>query len=320
MLHVAERPLFTRVYGTLEEFAPEGGSIYLYAETTEERSVHGDEWEARCEGVRFISIIEANPGAVSFRLTDGATSEFSLRAPRGLRDFFDGFEEGIVYLDITGLSHHVWAPLLRAILSAGRRLDCVYVEPESYTRTSVPTDSDIFDLSERIDGISPIPGFASLSSATESAVLVTLLGFEGARFQYVIEQVEPRPGKVIPIIGAPGFRLEYPQTTFLANRASLLETRAWENVKFSRANCPFSVFWTLEDVAARWPSASIQIAPIGTKPHALGAVLFYLCSRRIVELIYDHPIRRPNRTSGKSRVLVYGVSGLQYDSAKLSLD
>jgi len=223
-------------------------------------------------------------------------------------------------LDITGLSHHVWAPLLRAALSAGRRVECVYVEPGSYTRTAVPTDSDIFDLSERIDGIAPIPGFASLSSATESAVLVTLLGFEGARFQYVIEQVEPRPGKVVPVIGAPGFRLEYPLTTFLANRAGLLETRAWEQVEYSRANCPFSVFWTLEDIAARWPAAAIQIAPIGTKPHALGAVLYYLSSRRRVELIYDHPIRKPNRTSGSSRVLVYGVSGLQYDATKLGLD
>jgi hypothetical protein len=54
----------------------------------------------------------------------------------------------------------------------------------------------------------------------------------------------------------------------------------------------------------------LQIAPIGTKPHALGAVLFCLSRPRSVELVYDHPIRKLGRTTGASRLLVYDVSSL----------
>jgi hypothetical protein len=49
---------------------------------------------------------------------------------------------------------------------------------------------------------------------------------------------------------------------------------------------------------------------IGTKPHALGAVLFSLMSGCPTELVYDHPIRKPGRTDGTERLLVYHVSAI----------
>ena len=50
---------------------------------------------------------------------------------------------------------------------------------------------------------------------------------------------------------------------------------------------------------------------IGTKPHAVGAVLFYLDSPSDVELVYDHPVRKADRTMGTSRVCVYNISLLR---------
>jgi hypothetical protein len=58
------------------------------------------------------------------------------------------------------------------------------------------------------------------------------------------------------------------------------------------------------------PVDLLKIAPIGTKPHALGAVLFCLSRPDSVELVYDHPIRKANRTIGASRLLVYTISSL----------
>ena len=54
----------------------------------------------------------------------------------------------------------------------------------------------------------------------------------------------------------------------------------------------------------------MKIAMVGTKPHALGAVLFALTNPARAELIYDHPIRKPGRTGGSDRLLVYHVGAI----------
>ncbi len=137
---------------------------------------------------------------------------------------------------------------------------------------------------------------------------VPLLGFEGTRLAYITENVQPPGGKTVPVVGAPGFRPEYPFYAYHGNRSALSETRAWKNVRFSIANCPFSLFYTLQDIADQYPRDLLKVAPIGTKPHALGAVLFAIVGRREVELVYDHPIRKKDRTEGASRLLVYHIS------------
>ena len=45
----------------------------------------------------------------------------------------------------------------------GISVEGVYVEPAEYRFSETPTEGDIFDLSERIAGITPIPGFTTLA-------------------------------------------------------------------------------------------------------------------------------------------------------------
>ncbi len=52
----------------------------------------------------------------------------------------------------------------------------------------------------------------------------------------------------------------------------------------------------------------MKIAPIGTKPHAFGAVLNALSRPYATEIVYDNPVRARGRSEGQARVLVYGVS------------
>jgi len=52
----------------------------------------------------------------------------------------------------------------------------------------------------------------------------------------------------------------------------------------------------------------LRIAPIGTKPHSLGAVLLKIAYPSRVDLIYDHPIRKKGRTKGKSKTLCYWLN------------
>jgi hypothetical protein len=95
----------------------------------------------------------------------------------------------------------------------------VYVEPGDYRFSASPTDVTLFDLSEKIEGISPLPGFVTLSSRPgPEALFVPLLGFEGARLAFMLEAVQPKRENIVPIIGVPGFRPEYPFYTYLGNR------------------------------------------------------------------------------------------------------
>jgi hypothetical protein len=204
----------------------------------------------------------------------------------------------------------VWGALLRGALATREKVIVVYVEPADYRPSLTPTESEIYDLSERIEGIAPMPGFARLREAGDNCCFVPLLGFEGTRVSYLISQLEPPGGKIVPIVGVPGFRPEYPFASYLGNRRPLLQTQAWKKVRYAAANCPFDLFYVLQDIASTFPGHVLKIAPIGTKPHAIGGVLYAIANPATVELVYDHPIRKARRTEGTARLLAYYVSTL----------
>jgi len=307
---IRDRPILTDIYSSIDRFVPEPGSVYIFGPSVEDRSAHSQGWQSRTIDVDFLRIVEQEPSSLTIETTSGLKT-IALRSTEQLKRLIASLGKKRIYLDITGLSHHVWAPLLRSALTSGSDLSVVYVEPSDYRFSTTPTEGEIFDLSERIMGIAPIPGFASLSDRDNDRVcFIPLLGFEGTRFAYLLEQVQPPGDKIFPIIGVPGFRPQYPFFTYHGNKSALIQSQAWKNARFALANCPFSLFYSLEDIAKDYPQDLLKIAPIGTKPHALGAILYCIARPQNVEIVYDHPIRKPTRTEGTSRLLVYRVSTL----------
>lgn len=301
---IRERPLFTRYFDTPDKFLPAPNSVYIYG-VFEQRSTHIEGWRDRSPDVRFVRLEELETPLVKTDVKE-LGEQISLRQRDHLEKLFDKIGRERVYVDITGISHHVWAPLVRCSVERGQKVSVVYVEPQEYTYSKTPMRGEIFDLSEKIHGISPIPLFVTLA-VPDKFCFIPLLGFEGTRFRYMMEQVDPG-GDVVPVVGVPGFRPEYPFFAFQGNEPTLIETRAWPKVHFARANCPFSLFYTLEDILKDYPGEYVKIAPIGTKPHALGAVLRCLTGDRPIELVYDHPKRKPERTKGAQHCLVYNIS------------
>jgi hypothetical protein len=262
-------------------------------------------------GVEHWTITTQELTRFAGRRSGGEEFGSSLRSLSGVRTIWDSLAGREVYLDITGLEHQVWAPLLRGALDAKAQVAVVYVEPAEYKYSASPTESQIFDLSVRIRGISPLPGFATLTESVQADDLfIPLLGFEGTRLSHMIEHVQPAANKIIPVVGVPGFRPEYPFHAYVGNKNPLRDTAAWQNVRFALANCPFSAYYVLDSISSANPRGTLRIAPIGTKPHGLGAILFKLASHRGVELIYDHPVRSEKRTSGVDRLFVYHVAAL----------
>lgn len=308
MRYRVDEPLFTRVLPDVTALRPAAGGVYITGESLEKRSTHISEWEANCPDVTFMRLTSDSRSTLTATVRDGAT-KVSLRSAAGLRGLLDAGSLTAIYLDITGLPHHVWAPLLRAIRSRPEPSFVVYVEPGDYRFSASPTDVTLFDLSEKIEGIAPLPGFVTLGGREgEEALFVPLLGFEGARLAYMLEAVQPKRENIVPIIGVPGFRPEYPFYAYLGNRLQLSETRAWHNVRFASANCPFAAYHLIGAIAAESPAKLVRLGLIGTKPHALGAILYFLDHPTETELLYDHPIRKALRTEGISRVCIYDLS------------
>jgi hypothetical protein len=305
---IRDRPILTKTYSSIYQFRPEPGSVYVFGSSGEDRSAHSKEWSAKATGVEFVIITGQESSAFTIETKDGPV-RYALRSTEQLKSFVESFQKRHIYLDITGLGHHIWAPIIRTCLTRGESLSAIYVEPDDYRFSATPTEGEIFDLSERINGISPIPGFVTLSDRENNRVcFIPLLGFEGTRLAYLIEQVQPPGGKIFPIIGVPGFRPQYPFFTYHGNKSALIQHQAWKSVRFASANCPFSLFYALEDIAKDYPQDMLKIAPIGTKPHALGAILYALARPQNVEIVYDHPIRKPTRTEGTFRLMVYRIS------------
>ena len=312
-----EKPLLTRLYEDWESFELQPGSTFVHGASVEERSIHPTTWELAAKGVNFLSFSSFENSAERdfWHCTadiNGSTRKLQLRSRNQLRDFFWRIESKVIYLDITGLPHHVWAPLLRAAVATSKLVSVVYVEPRTYTFSRTPTEAEIFDLSEAIHGISPLPGFSVLSEPQDEELIlfVPFLGFEGHRLAYVIEQVQPPGKKIIPIIGVPGFMPVFPFHTYLGNKNILARGTLHTEIRLIMANSAFDAFYMLQEISAYYPEHTLKIAPIGTKPHALGAVLFALLTDRPVEIVYDHPIRKPNRSTGSANILVYEINRL----------
>lgn len=307
MRELKREPILTDTFESVSLFTPVPGSAYIYRVSNEDRSGHTGQWGQSCTDVELI---EVTTESVSGFQVSGVEEEFFLRSAASLSRLLAPLGTGrVLYVDITGLSHPTWAALIRAAIAVRMEVRAVYVEPYRYKRSAAPLEGQIYDLSARIAGIAPMPGFATIST-TEESVFVPLLGFEGARFRHVIEQVQPSHERIVPVVGIPGFKPWYVFETYMGNRAALEETSAWHHIEFVPANCPFSCFYLLQELARRHPNSTLKVAMIGTKPHALGAVMFALTSPSRIELIYDNPIRKEGRTDGLDRLLVYHVGAI----------
>lgn len=325
MLEIGRRPLLSKRFDTPDDFRPNPGSVFLYAASFEERSQHPDRWNASDDDVRMVELREEE---LNMATTSMAGFErLSLRNASHILAFLRAQEGRRLYLDITGLGHRVWAPLVRVAIEEGFELYVVYVEPLDYRPSASlrtlgtfepagdsgpapPPVLEIFELSERIDGIEPLPLFVNLADpSNQDVTFIPILGFEGTRFAYVLHHIEYSDEKVYPVIGVPGFRPEYPFFSYWANERQLLEGTAYQHVHYARANCPFSCFYLLRDMVVQAPDDHIRIGLMGTKPHALGAVMLAVALKaRGIELVYDHTRRKPGRTDGSAHLHVYEVS------------
>jgi len=289
-------------------------STYIFGYSAEERSHIGDELMiSHPDGINFIRLNELDKETIE----DANTSEkYFLRSGISIKNLLLQSDNRNLYIDVTGLDNRICAALIKNAIECCVSLDLdnvivVYAEPGSYNTKQFKAESVFNDLSEKIEGIEPLPGFATIFPEDDvDMFLVALLGFEGGRFIHMLENVQPQRENVIPIVGVPGFRLEYPHIAYWGNRRPLEETDTWRKIKFAAANSLVDIYMVLSKIMNKHPTYKMKLAPIGTKPHAIGAMLFAIKHPKKVELVYDNPKRKIQRTEGVGQIVECLISKL----------
>lgn len=311
MQSIVSRPLYSTTHSSVSECLSDKNRVIVAGKSKEDRGSQMDDLE-RLNPARFWILDETPELSQARSAFMGNEVVVNLRDPTQLDAAVRAASANGLDVDLTSLPANIWAPIIKSCWEQQISCRAIYIEPEQYTRSESPRVGALFDLSDRILGISPLPGFASLRTLDEEqAILIPLLGFEGARLSFIVDQLEPKNENIFPVVGAPGFRKEYPFHTFSGNELPLLDTKAWVNAHFSRANCPFSTYYVIDAIAKLRRGFFLRIAPIGTKPHCLGAILYALSHGDGCEIVYDHPTKSRSRTTGVSRVNAYDISSFQ---------
>jgi hypothetical protein len=296
---------YTTIYSKTEDFLPVEGSKYIYGYSPESRSHTIDTLRnGSILGLEFVQIEHVENEHDQIIVNNDSQLIYNLRDSSKIKGLLLENLNDVLYIDVSGLNNRITAALLynaiRLITDDGIDIDIriIYIEPMAYNIKQFRAEGVFNDLSEKISGIEPLPGFANIIPDDYDFKFVALLGFEGGRFTYLIDNIQPAYDNIIPVIGVPGYRIEYPFVAYWGNRRPLKTTRSYENIKFAAANSLVDVYRLLTRIYNSSGHSKIKLAPIGTKPHAIGAMLFALKHPNDVELVYDNPKRKSVRTEG----------------------
>ena len=252
---------------------------------------------------KLVMISQVDKESIKVQLSDGKFETLSLRSDDAIAELVNSDE---LLLDVSGLQHNLWAPIIKGAVDNEVKLKVLYAEPDSYKLHPAPASASLFDLSASFEGLSPLPGFAKLSGPEDEnkCIFIALLGFEGNRPERLALQLDPAP-KVIPIVGVPGFQAEFPTFTIACNRALLHSYHASSDIRYARASCPFEVYQTLKSIREDFPEHYMYLAPVGTKPHSIGAIRYAIENPEHTEIMFDYPVRKTGRTKGVGLIHIY---------------
>ena len=298
--------LYTKKWKDLSAVVLEPNAFYLYAQDPEDRSRH-------CSSNLSINNVDAIFEEISINDNDqmvisSNNSIVPLSSTDEIGRFFSFYTFRVLYLDVTGMCCRLIAPLMKYAIENNIEIRIVYSEPKEYLLSEFQKEGLYKDLSESIAGVNPLPGFIRIVPFKDEPPFVTLLGFEGGRFSYLVTNKQPSYDKILPVVGIPGYKIYYPFEAFWGNRNALKTTKAYERVVYAEANSIVDSYLTLKKISYDKREPNMIVAPIGTKPHAIGAILYAIKNPDRVELLYDNPKRSLHRTEGVGHILVCNIT------------
>ena len=196
------------------------------------------------------------------------------------------------------------------------KVDLLYAEPGNYNlkRTSLIRTSQLlhrrdFELSDEVPGYKAIPTATKLLTDQRPQKTVFFLGFEERRIERALEDHQLiQPSNTDVVFGVPAYRPGWEMDAFANNVRVIKERKLEGGVHFCGAENPAAALEVLQRIQKGLITGEVMfIAPIGTKPMGIGAALF-AATEPNVGLLYDHPTRKPKRSSDVGRWHMFSVT------------
>ena len=209
------------------------------------------------------------------------------------------FQPEKVVLEATTLGFAELFCATNGLLSCGATsVTIIYVEPEQYLREK--PGGDQFVLSEPTRGYAPIPNSIVDLTSDDIEAGVFFLGFEPERLDRALEEHQMISSKDVKLVfGIPAFHPGWELNAIIPHLPALAQHRL--QLDYCSANDPEAAFECLERTRATLaPNKRMFIAPIGPKPCGIAAAIFSSVYVEQVGLLFDHPLRKPKRSSGSN--------------------
>jgi hypothetical protein len=276
--------------------------VALVGEELDERGLAAREF-AR---VNSSNIAECaySPDTIELRLNDQ-----SYQADRA-DDAFAKLGSGRILLEATTLGFPEVYLACRTLRSRGvAAISLLYVEPLEYSaaRGQLLHRRD-FELSDEVPGYIPVPGATILLEDRRAQRGVFFLGYEERRLDRAMEDHPIVPARTSVVFGVPAYQPGWEMDAFANNARVLRDRNISGGVHFCGAQNPQAAYEVLVQVSReRERDEEMFVAPIGTKPHGIGAALF-AAENPEVGILYDHPKRKRRRTSKVSSWHMFNVA------------
>lgn len=207
---------------------------------------------------------------------------------------------GTISVDISTMSRYLLLVFLRSLYENHllEKTKLLYTEPVKYVI------SNNRPLSLGTKEIETIPTFEGIHHPRHNTLLVLLLGFEGDRSFALWEKIEP--DKCILLYPYPAYNRDWEGKTKELNLALV---NAVGDDKYIRLDSkdPLAVMSKLEETINKIDPTGLMnciIAPLGTKPQAVGTFLYYIKSKMRPTIMYTWPKKHTDYSEGIGKTYV----------------
>jgi hypothetical protein len=184
----------------------------------------------------------------------------------------------------------------------------LYIEPKEYKfHDSSITTYDEFSLSDKFLQYPPLPGY-TINSELEDIDLIAFLGFEKTRLGQIFAQEETIYQNFTPVIPLPGFLPGWENRSINNHLKFFSPKYSFSEIKYVAANNPYQAYTLLEKISSS--RKNFRIAPIGTKPNAIGCAIFlvnHVDKEKNYGALYDFPSKSKKRSLGIGQIHIYNI-------------
>ncbi|MFI8609703.1 hypothetical protein ACIGFL_15455 [Pseudomonas sp. NPDC077649] len=278
-------------YKSLQDLAENKWDIALHGKHSDDRDKEIRSFlEAACAEMYNFSYIPHD--MLSF--LNGAPVELHY-----LSDELKIFAGRKIVIDATSFDVAELAILCTALNDSDlKNFDVIYAEPHEYSHDSNNGEKS-FNLSESLLGFEEagIPGISRAIPSDEPKLFIFFMGYEGDRFRNALELSELSGKECSLVFGVPAFKFGWDKNSLLSSARAILENNLQDAFLFCGATNISGVNRLLQELRQKHQNELFFLVPLGPKPMSVGAIKF-LCSDKNTALLYDHPARSSNRSTG----------------------